>query len=445
MAALYPDTWLRSLLDAYVAEHDNARISAMLGRHARVTRGARSARRWARFHLHASGLAYGLPVPRPSLLPVEHHGDTRHHLPRLSSTVAHLADLTAHCAVLVEKPLTQKDLRAVLVASLAATLDHGHGARLLVDPDAVAEAEVSLGKALVARAEAFGSAHLGLALHSALTCVDARAHARVSLRILVDGADAHDWTRGILTAAQRERALAVSALCGLEAAAGRARSIGERAARKQLAGAGLSRVETRELARILSSTDPELPEQGYALGRRMADLVLGQLVLSALVDGRITRAEQQYIDDVARALRVPPSRARRLARRAERIFGAHKAELLTLVEQAVEPEVFGSALAARTQKVLQKNLDALVQEIRETGELAQLLARAASGNALTPAEWQKVRDQLLDVCLAVPSLAVFALPGGALLLPLLLKVLPFDLRPSSFRDPPALPPLESHS
>jgi hypothetical protein len=44
-----------------------------------------------------------------------------------------------------------------------------------------------------------------------------------------------------------------------------------------------------------------------------------------------------------------------------------------------------------------------------------------------------VRLQLLDICKAIPALAIFMLPGGSLLLPLLIKLLP-DILPSAFRD-----------
>ena len=81
-----------------------------------------------------------------------------------------------------------------------------------------------------------------------------------------------------------------------------------------------------------------------------------------------------------------------------------------------------------------ENADALWREIRETGDLGVLLAKRASGLSLSPDEQRRMREQLVDVVKAVPSLAVFALPGGFVLLPLLLKLLPFDLRPSSFRD-----------
>ena len=78
------------------------------------------------------------------------------------------------------------------------------------------------------------------------------------------------------------------------------------------------------------------------------------------------------------------------------------------------------------------NLDALVTEIRETGELGQLLARAAAGTALTGDEKRKVKAQLIDLAKAVPALAIFAAPSGMLLLPLVAKLLPFSVLPSAW-------------
>jgi len=48
-------------------------------------------------------------------------------------------------------------------------------------------------------------------------------------------------------------------------------------------------------------------------------------------------------------------------------------------------------------------------------------------------EKEKVKIQLLDICKAIPAFTVFMLPGGALLLPLLIKLIP-DILPSAFRD-----------
>jgi hypothetical protein len=85
-------------------------------------------------------------------------------------------------------------------------------------------------------------------------------------------------------------------------------------------------------------------------------------------------------------------------------------------------------------KAVEKNFRRLMQEIRETGELSVLLTRAARGQALTAEEKKRMRAQLIDVAKAIPALAIFAAPGGLLLLILLAKVLPFSLLPSAFQE-----------
>jgi hypothetical protein len=91
----------------------------------------------------------------------------------------------------------------------------------------------------------------------------------------------------------------------------------------------------------------------------------------------------------------------------------------------------------RVSAAVTDNVEALVTEIRETGELGQLLAKAAGGTALTAEEKRKVKAQLLDLAKAVPALAIFAAPGGMLLLPLVAKLLPFSLMPSAWDRPAA--------
>ena len=95
----------------------------------------------------------------------------------------------------------------------------------------------------------------------------------------------------------------------------------------------------------------------------------------------------------------------------------------------------------RVSAAVTDNLGAVATEIRETGELGALLAKAASCLALTGEERRKVRAQLVDLAKAVPALAIFAAPGGLLLLPLLAKLLPFGLLPSAWnRERPAPEP-----
>ncbi len=89
-------------------------------------------------------------------------------------------------------------------------------------------------------------------------------------------------------------------------------------------------------------------------------------------------------------------------------------------------------IAEKVAQVVTDNLDAIVTEVKQTGRLGQLLAKAAAGKALSAEEKRRVRAQLVDLAKAVPALAIFAAPGGMLLLPILAKLLPFSLLPSAW-------------
>jgi len=84
------------------------------------------------------------------------------------------------------------------------------------------------------------------------------------------------------------------------------------------------------------------------------------------------------------------------------------------------------------KQLLQKNKKRFLQELSESKELVFLLKKSVTEN-LTAEEKGKVKEQMLDICKAIPAFTVFMLPGGALLLPLLIKLIPTIL-PSSFRE-----------
>jgi hypothetical protein len=74
----------------------------------------------------------------------------------------------------------------------------------------------------------------------------------------------------------------------------------------------------------------------------------------------------------------------------------------------------------------------LTKELIESKELMYLLAQSTRRD-LEKDEKKKVKKQLLDICKSIPSLTIFLLPGGGLLLPLLIKFIP-QLLPSSFNE-----------
>lgn len=82
--------------------------------------------------------------------------------------------------------------------------------------------------------------------------------------------------------------------------------------------------------------------------------------------------------------------------------------------------------------LIKRNQKRLAKEISESRELMVLLAHSTQRD-LNKDEKKKVKKQLLDICKTVPSLTIFLIPGGSLLLPILIKFIP-QMLPSSFNE-----------
>lgn len=83
-------------------------------------------------------------------------------------------------------------------------------------------------------------------------------------------------------------------------------------------------------------------------------------------------------------------------------------------------------------KLVSRNKTRLIKELSESKELVKLL-RKSTQQDLSYEEKKKVKKQLLDICKSIPSLTIFLLPGGGLLLPVLIKFIP-QLLPSAFNE-----------
>ncbi|MEO0527324.1 MAG: LETM1-related biofilm-associated protein [Bacteroidota bacterium] len=93
---------------------------------------------------------------------------------------------------------------------------------------------------------------------------------------------------------------------------------------------------------------------------------------------------------------------------------------------------FYDSMAKMVNKLILRNSKRLQKELSESKELVTLLSKSTV-RELSPKEKKKVQKQLLDIFKSIPSLAIFMLPGGAVLLPIFIKLIP-KLLPSSFDD-----------
>lgn len=82
--------------------------------------------------------------------------------------------------------------------------------------------------------------------------------------------------------------------------------------------------------------------------------------------------------------------------------------------------------------LIARNKTRLIKEIVQSKELMILLAYSTRRD-LDDKEKKKVKKQLLDICKTIPSLTIFLLPGGSVLLPILIKFIP-TLLPSAFNE-----------
>jgi hypothetical protein len=82
--------------------------------------------------------------------------------------------------------------------------------------------------------------------------------------------------------------------------------------------------------------------------------------------------------------------------------------------------------------LISRNKNRLILEISQSKELMKLLSQSTKRD-LSPQEKKKVKNQLLDICKTIPSLTIFLVPGGSLLLPILIKFIP-QMLPSAFNE-----------
>ena len=115
----------------------------------------------------------------------------------------------------------------------------------------------------------------------------------------------------------------------------------------------------------------------------------------------------------------------------EEFYNNNKDKIALLSSQNIV-KTFYSNSSKMVTKLISRNSKRLQKELLESKELMVLLSKSTVRD-LNDEEQKKVQSQLLDIFKSIPSLAIFMLPGGALLLPLVIKFIP-KLLPSSFDD-----------
>lgn len=112
-------------------------------------------------------------------------------------------------------------------------------------------------------------------------------------------------------------------------------------------------------------------------------------------------------------------------------YDEHKEDVAFLSSKNLAQSFYDNSSKV-VSKLITRNSKRLIKELSESKEAMTLLAQSTQRN-LTDEEQKKIQSQLLDIFKSIPSLAIFMLPGGMLLLPLFVKFIP-KLLPSAFDE-----------
>lgn len=148
-------------------------------------------------------------------------------------------------------------------------------------------------------------------------------------------------------------------------------------------------------------------------------------------DEKLDASEALFLKNVAKELDLPQYDISRSCENIDDFIQNYKDEI-PYFNYSNPVKHFYDQTNKTVTKLINRNKKRLIKEISESKELMILLAQSTN-RELDEDEKKKVKKQLLDICKTIPSLTIFLLPGGGILLPILIKYIP-QLLPSAFNE-----------
>ena len=148
-------------------------------------------------------------------------------------------------------------------------------------------------------------------------------------------------------------------------------------------------------------------------------------------DGVIENNEAYFLHKLAETIGISDSFVNQSIKNTNDFITEHKKDI-PYFNYSNPVKHFYDQTTQSVVTLVSRNKNRLVKEIVQSKELMLLLAYSTRRD-LDEKEKKKVKKQLLDICKTIPSLTIFLLPGGSLLLPILIKFIP-TLLPSAFNE-----------
>lgn len=153
--------------------------------------------------------------------------------------------------------------------------------------------------------------------------------------------------------------------------------------------------------------------------------------LTVWEDHSLEYKESEFIFGIGMDLGLHPDTISKSLEDVTSFFDLNSARIPHLKDHNLAVQFYDS-MAKIVNKLILRNSKRLQKELSESKELVALISKSTVKD-LSPQEKKKVQKQLLDIFKSIPSLAIFMLPGGAVLLPIFIKLIP-KLLPSAFDD-----------
>ncbi len=153
-------------------------------------------------------------------------------------------------------------------------------------------------------------------------------------------------------------------------------------------------------------------------------------ILSIWADNKVNIAEKDFIDNLSNTLKLSETDIHESSFAVESFVLLHWQQVHYL-QSKQNYLVLSKRLTQRMISISKKYAAEIKNEIHEDKELLELL-KISQRRPLSINEKEKVRAQLIDILKTIPAFVILTLPLSFLTVPILMKILPKSLFPSSF-------------
>jgi hypothetical protein len=159
--------------------------------------------------------------------------------------------------------------------------------------------------------------------------------------------------------------------------------------------------------------------------------ILDLATLAVWSDLQLEVTEKNYLNGLCDKLKLNPMESENSFQTLKNFVETNKTSI-NLFQYTHPVKQFYKQSSKLVKLLILRNKNRLAKELSQSKELMRLLGKSTLTD-LNLDEKNLVKSQLLEIIKSIPSLAIFLLPGGTILLPLLIKFIP-QLLPSAFDD-----------